>query len=132
MPYLYSTFVYHGRTDHLEDGAALNPDIHLLLDASPKRSRHADGNPADLPKLQGISGCAVWQTFHPGQQMDAWTPAHARVVGVQTHVYPETGIIRGTRWWVVDRIIRDNWPRTRPGPVAGSAGPGRRLTRPES
>jgi hypothetical protein len=46
--------------------------------------------------------------------MDGWVTDDARVVGVQTHVYPTTGIIRGTRWWVVDRIIRDNWPELAP------------------
>ena len=112
-PYMHGSTLYRGRTTHLQDAETLNSDVHLLLMAD---GLHIDSNGdlTTLPRLNGISGGSMWQTFRPGQRPDAWTPEYAEVVGVQTHVYPKTGIIRGTRWWVVEEIIRRNWPHLAP------------------
>ncbi len=53
--------------------------------------------------FRGISGCSIWKlTDFPN---DKWKVDDARIVAVQTCVYPDSGILRGTKWEYVIHVI---------------------------
>jgi hypothetical protein len=45
--------------------------------------------------------------------MDDWTPDCAKVVGVETSVYRETKVVKGTRWAGVAMLLWQNYPELR-------------------
>jgi hypothetical protein len=100
--------LYTGETSALQN---YDPRCHLLLKSSPDRNGNLVGqSPAPPDNLGGISGCPIWQLYYEGLPSKLWTPNDAVVVGVQTGVYRNGTIIKGTRWWVVEAIIRHAYP----------------------
>lgn len=88
-----------------------DPYCHILLDADPIGLQVVEGTRDDVPsRLHGMSGCAIWRGYYEGISSRHWTTNDASIVAVQTGVYNNGAIIKGTRWWVVDRIIRDAYP----------------------
>ena len=106
-PFLYIADAHQSETDTLLN---YDPKYHLLLDMAPKGVCRPDAG-LELPvRLDGMSGASIWQTYYEGLLSKAWTTNDAVVVAVQTGVDRGGTIIKGTRWWVVDKIIRDAYP----------------------
>lgn len=86
--------------------ASCAPKYHLVLNSRSAVSLDVDGAIAQPPAVPvGISGCAVW-SLGWDQGHDAWDPANARIVGIETRVYREPGLIRATGWVGVRSILR--------------------------
>jgi hypothetical protein len=83
-------------------------DLHFLLDADRNDLWLSNGTRADLPtRLDGMSGCPIWQSIWPNQDLDApWDCRCARIVGVQTSYYRQSSVIKATPWVAVAHIIR--------------------------
>lgn len=85
--------------------------FHFLLDAKRDELWWPHGTPAKLPrKLQGISGCPVWQVAWPD---GAWEPDHARIVGVQIGYYRRRSAVKATHWGAVMKLLYDSYPNLR-------------------
>jgi hypothetical protein len=102
-----------------------DPHLHFLLDAARDDIWQPDGTPATLPhRLNGISGCSIWQTEWPkGGSADSWDPQSTRVVGVQTSYYRESSLVKATPWGVVAHILYEARPDLRPA-IELNLGPG--------
>ncbi len=110
-PLSYITSPYSGQVHH---HGSYDPNFHFCLRLSTSNSGLL-GQQSDMPsKLYGISGCSLWQVYAEGMSVNLWSFRQSVVVAVQTHVNYDLGYIRGTRWWVIERIIRDNWPELAP------------------
>jgi hypothetical protein len=104
----YRTSRHRGRTSSL---AGYEPDVHLLLDMGGETRFADDLTPTELPKsLGGISGSSIWLGYSERDFAGEWTPDRAKVVAVQTCVYTDNKVIRGTRWAGVAVVIWDNFP----------------------
>jgi hypothetical protein len=115
MPFTYAAGIYKGETSGLPD---YDPQLHLLLDTNKEDVRRVDEGNAPIPsRFNGMSGCSIWQAYYEGLSSKHWTTNDAVVVAVQTGVYKGGTVVRGTRWWVVDQIIRHNYPELA-GPLA--------------
>ncbi|VTR91565.1 unnamed protein product [Gemmata massiliana] len=103
---------------HDGDGLSnFDPFTHFLLEANRANFGWADGSgAAPLPeRLNGISGCAVWQTWWPSRgRIDERRARNIKVVGVQTGHYRNRGFIKATHWGVVAELIRQSFPELRP------------------
>ena len=64
--------------------------------------------------LAGISGSSIWKTNFAAKPRDSWTPNDAKIVGVQTSVYPKAQAIKGTVWRGVATMIYKVFPELRP------------------
>jgi hypothetical protein len=65
-----------------------------------------------LPKLNGISGCSVWQVFRGGRDASRWSSTDIRIVAVQAGVYKRS--IKGARWGAVAYLPSTQYPELRP------------------
>ncbi len=107
-PFTFGAETYEGATNSLGD---YDPRLHILLHTPPEGARcEVDGPPPIPTRLNGMSGCSIWQAYYEGLLSKHWTPDDAVVVAVQTGVYKNGTIVKGTRWWVVDQIIRKCYP----------------------
>lgn len=107
-PITYMTGLFDGDIAGLSN---YDPEFHILLAAGKVGNRCVDGIQRNMPdKWNGISGCSIWQVYYEGLSSKLWTPDDAVVVAVQTGVYRGGTIIKGTRWWVVEQVIRMNYP----------------------
>jgi len=89
-------------------------NYHLLLDYSGEARDADDGATGRLPRsLGGISGSSIWLAFSERHVMDDWTSDCAKVVAVETSVYPETKVVQGTRWAGVAMVLWQNYPEIR-------------------
>jgi len=96
--------------------ANFDPTFNFLVDADRSQLVTMDGSePASLPHfLNGISGCAVWQTWWPGvDRPGAWTSQRVRIVGVQTGYYRKPQFVKATKWGYVANIIYRQFPNLR-------------------
>jgi hypothetical protein len=101
---------YSGDTKDLHKASPYDPDFHILLGTPRDGAFPVTGPDAATPDhFHGMSGCSIWQVIYEGLYPRLWTPDDAAVVAVQTGVYNGT-ITKGTRWWVVDEIIRRDYP----------------------
>lgn len=108
VPFTSFHALYQGATNTFE---AFDAAHHVLIDAAGGGEARLDTSPMQLPdRLNGMSGCSIWQVYYEGLSTKRWTPDDAVVVGVQTGVYKNGTVIRGTRWHVVDQVIRYAYP----------------------
>jgi hypothetical protein len=99
-------------TESGEDLSGFDMNFHFLLDADRNNITSLDGSPGAMPdRLEGISGCAVWQMMWPGQT--DFDPSLARIVGVQISYYRKTSIVSAVRWGVVAHVLRVRRPDLR-------------------
>jgi hypothetical protein len=69
------------------------------------------GTESELPQsLKGISGCSIWQAYYEGLPSKTWTVDDAVVVAVQTGTYRKGTVVRGTRWWLIEKVLEKNYP----------------------
>ncbi|HEV3387073.1 MAG TPA: hypothetical protein VG097_19800, partial [Gemmata sp.] len=114
-PFTFATGIYEGDTDNLGD---YDPKYHILLDTPKEGGRRVDKGDMPIPtRIHGMSGCSIWQTYYKGLSTRHWTTDDAIIVAVQTGVYRDGTIVKGTRWWVVERIIRECYPKLE-GPLS--------------
>jgi hypothetical protein len=107
-PFTFMTGILDCDSDTVPD---YDPKYHILLDTPKDGGRRMDDGDMPTPsRINGMSGCSIWQTYYEGLSSQHWTTDDAVIVGVQTGVYNGGSIIKGTRWWVVDRIIRECYP----------------------
>lgn len=118
----YGTYAFSGNTSAL---AGYNAERHFLLEATPATMLDPQGKPvvfrtrsghhANMPNdLAGVSGSSVWIIGDLRMTIDSWTQGLARIVGVQTGVYPSRGAIKFTRWNAVTTLIHSAFPDLRP------------------
>jgi len=114
VPFSVLGLAYTGSTNSFNsEEASKNYDSnrHILIDGDPADRTSSAPNALPFPSsLNGMSGCSIWQAHYPGLSPKFWTPADAVIVGVQTGVRKNGTVIQGTRWWVVDRVIREAYP----------------------
>jgi hypothetical protein len=118
----YGTYSFEGLTSGLDD---YDQERHFLLEASPSvlldhtgeqtsfrtRTGHAAFMPADL---QGISGCSVWLIGDLQQPVESWSKTTAKLVGIETGVYPRRSAIKVTRWNSITTLLYNAVPQLRP------------------
>jgi hypothetical protein len=107
-PFTYGTVLYDGKTNTFE---GYDPEVHILLTVSKSRNVDTRGAEAELPRsLEGISGSSLWQAYYQGLSSSLWTVDDAMVVAVETGTFKGGTVVKGTRWWVVNKIICKNYP----------------------
>lgn len=117
----YSTYSYAGKAEGLQ---SYDTRYHLLLEARPEQMfdmsgaemqfRTRSGHPAQMPQdLRGISGCGVWMIGDLATPCEAWRVEDARLVAVETGVFPTRGAIKATRWSAVTTLIYAAFPELR-------------------
>lgn len=118
----YGTYAFSGNTSAL---AGYNAERHFLLEATPATMLDPQGKPvvfrtrsghhANMPSdMAGVSGSSVWIIGDLRVPVDSWAQGLARIVGVQTGVYPSRGAIKFTRWNAVTTLIHSAFPDLRP------------------
>lgn len=112
---------YEGSTSALD---RYNERVHFLvaadlseamtMDGKPVEFRYRSGEPAPFPKeLGGISGGSVWLLATNPDDARKRLPGSARMIGVDTGVYPTSKCIKASRWSVVVGMLRDALPELR-------------------
>jgi hypothetical protein len=92
-----------------------DPRLHILLNSNLQSFRAADGSPLRrLSEWGGISGCSIWKLNINRENQDTWTPDQATIVAVETNTYRKGGLIRGSRWGLVVKLIHKEFPQLRP------------------
>lgn len=86
-------------------------DYNFLLDAKRDELWWPDGRTAEMPnRLDGISGCSVWQVLWPD---GTWHPDRARIVGVQVGYYRTRSAVKATHWAAVAKLLHEYHPELR-------------------
>lgn len=107
-PFTYGTVLYQGETHTF---AGYDPQLHVLLAAPKDGNVDSHGTETEMPtSLKGISGCSIWQAYYEGLPSKSWSVDDAVVVAVQTGVYRNGTVVRGTRWWIIEKILSKNYP----------------------
>ena len=105
--FTYGTILYQGDSSTFE---GYNRNLHVLLTAPKERNVDSHGAETEMPtSLKGISGCSIWQAYYEGLPSRSWTVDDAVVVAVQTGVYRGGTVVRGTRWWLIEKILAKNY-----------------------
>jgi hypothetical protein len=106
--FTYGTTLYQGDTGTFE---GYDPKLHVLLTAPKDGNVDSHGAETEIPaSLKGISGSSIWQAYYEGLPSRSWTADDAVVVAVQTGVYRGGTVVRGTRWWIIEKILSKNYP----------------------
>lgn len=117
----YGTYAFQGSSSGL---LGYDPDRHFLLEASPATLVDHEGEPMQLrwrsghsarmpDDLAGISGCSVWAIGDFRNPVKAWSPDSARIVGIETSVFPRAGAIKATRWNAITTLLHGVFPDLR-------------------
>jgi hypothetical protein len=86
---------------------------HVVLNYNRANTVPETRNAKTLPKkLHGVSGGAIWRGYF--RPTNSLKPGQAKLVAVQTCVYPVTNAIRGTTLDAIARLIQITWPDVRP------------------
>jgi hypothetical protein len=110
-PYTRITRLYQGRTVSFDEYDCRR---HVLLDHTNVSTLAPTSLKSDQPDgVHGISGCSIWQVFRDGDSIDSWIPEKARIIGVETGVFKDGRIVKGTRWAFVYHIIYTCFPELR-------------------
>ena len=119
-PFQYLTYAYEGETENL---SGYKQKYHLLLsaqvgetdnDGKPINFADRNGVPLQFPKdLGGISGCSIWKICENDKPLQEWIRYRPKIVAVQTGVYSEAQIIKGTRWVAVSTLLYHAFPDLR-------------------
>lgn len=76
-------------------------DLFLQL---PREAMTQAGEIVDIPPIQGMSGCAIWQLREPGDS-DLWSPdRELRLVGIQSSARIGS-YFRGKHWVYIERLL---------------------------
>lgn len=106
------TSFYAGPVDKL---ASFTEGRHFLLRYDREDYTHMFGSNHGLPQsLCGLSGASIWKTGIVDVEAASWNVSHAKIVGIQTNVYA-SGIIQGTRWHAIEKMLTTRYPSMRPG-----------------
>lgn len=108
--FTYRTGLYYGTTSGFRSYSA---DYHILLGLGNDPRDADDRSKTSLPRLGGISGSSIWLGFSENHVYDDWTPRDAKVVAVQTKVYPDRKVVQGTRWFAVACVLWQRFPDLR-------------------
>ncbi|MFN7139457.1 MAG: hypothetical protein ACK4UN_08970 [Limisphaerales bacterium] len=81
----------------------------VRLPCGPREGQEdANGRPATLPDPHGMSGTAVWRSGRVAAASGAaWSPDHARIVGIVHTWDQQTATLVATRIEVLRDFIRD-------------------------
>lgn len=81
----------------------VEPTLDLFLQL-PREAIAQAGVIVDIPPIQGISGCAIWQLRETGDD-ELWSPERAlRLVGVQSSARAGS-YFRGKRWAYIRSLL---------------------------
>jgi len=107
--------IYSGETSHLSD---YDTQAHLLLSTPYEDAELLAEAEVPIPsRVHGMSGCSIWQVFYNGLSPEHWTTDDAVIVGIQTGVYTNGDVTKGTRWSIIFQFLRDKFPELR-GPLS--------------
>ncbi|MFZ4662296.1 MAG: hypothetical protein ACOYNY_35135 [Caldilineaceae bacterium] len=116
-PLQVMSYMYTGDTDNI---ANYNAKHHFLLssktgfldiDGEPMKLIGKDEKFLNLPRdLGGISGCSIWQIGTSEIPLEQWNSKRAKIVGIQTSVFPENKVIKVTRWSAVASLLYEAYP----------------------
>ncbi len=119
-PFQFLTYAYDGETDML---SGYQQKYHVLLsaqaggvdnDGKPVIFADRNGNSLSFPKdLGGISGCSIWKIGQYNKPLSDWKSYRPKIVAVQTSVYSDAQIIKGTRWAAVSSLLYKAFPDLR-------------------
>ena len=119
-PFQFLTYAYDGETENL---SGYQQKYHLLLsaqeggtdnDGKPIIFADRNGAPLRFPKdLGGISGCSIWKISEYNKPLSAWKRYRPKIVAVQTSVFSNAYIIKGTRWVAVSTLLYQVFPDLR-------------------
>lgn len=109
-PHYFLSYPYQGDVSQLPE---YDSGCHLLLHGQPSDAVAIVGS-GNLPKLNGISGCSIWKTNYLAIGPEDWTPAHAKIVAVETGVYRVEKAIKATIWKSVATLIYKAFEDLRP------------------
>jgi len=120
-PLEYTAIQYGGSPKQIE---GYQPRLHIILDANSEGTTLIDGSRGQFFKpngslaafprdMKGISGCPVWLIGDHRLPLTHWDNMPVRVVGIETCVYQETGVIRATKWIAVTTLIHEAFPELR-------------------
>ena len=112
----FITHAYSGSTTGLEN---FDASVHVVLNAGSADHRNDKGEEISWPDrlnrfLPGISGCGIWKLCREGELPALPDPAHSRLVAVETGVFSDRGIVKGTKWSVVAALIQESFPDLKP------------------
>ena len=76
-----------------------DPGVHLVVGYERQGCSAFSNQPALLPKVNGMSGCGIWQIleWNP-QRIESWEPRHCKLVAIQHSWDEKRNYIKGT--WV--------------------------------
>jgi len=81
-----------------------NPAQDLFFKLEKEARELFSGKDVEVPKLQGASGCVIWEMSPYDGPL--WTPQRAlKAVGIQRSQKPHDGWFRATRWLPVAQLI---------------------------
>ena len=119
-PFQFLTYAYEGNTGNLDK---YQQKYHLLLsaqeggtdnDGKPISFADRNGAPLRFPKdLGGISGCGIWKIGEYDKPLPEWIHYRPKIAAVQTSVYSDVHIIKGTRWMAVSTLLHHAFPDLR-------------------
>jgi len=111
LPMVYSTEIYQGPISTFR---TYDKRFHFLLCVPIDGAVPIAGSTRPRAnRIQGISGCSVWRTVGSSSDRTNWTPAEAKVVGVQSSEYSDRKVAKCIRWSVVLSIIWLFFPEIR-------------------
>jgi hypothetical protein len=98
-----------------------NPKYSIVLDANSAFSTSKEGDQAlmsnlsanaqdTLKDLKGMSGGPVWIIATSGTNPASWKRDFPKLIGVQIGIFPESDLLRVTKWECVIKFIRLGWP----------------------
>ncbi|MBW1731735.1 MAG: hypothetical protein JRH08_12630 [Deltaproteobacteria bacterium] len=114
VPLHFITYGYGGTTQGL---GSYHQRFHLLLAWSPPHTRgrskiHKEAASisqevfVNFPEgLSGMSGCSVWKLASHRDCPDTASMGSQRIVALQTGLYPESRIVKATKWTVVLALL---------------------------
>jgi hypothetical protein len=92
----FATFLYCGERGliHLPKEAR---GVAVLLDYGQSTTENDDGRAVPPPNPDNMSGGGIWRIAANGSELDKWNLSDLKLIGIQSAVYGQEQVLRGTR-----------------------------------
>jgi hypothetical protein len=92
----FASFIYGGERGNIP---STNSDkgVGIFLDYGTHSTRDDAGRSVLPPAPYGMSGGGIWRIASSGIEMTTWSIAALKLIGIQSGVYPDHQVLRGTR-----------------------------------
>jgi hypothetical protein len=91
-----ASFIYGGEKGNIPWTDA-DRGVGILLDYGPSSTRDDAGQPKAPPAAFGLSGGGMWRIAEHGCDMGTWTIRDLKLIGIQSAIYSDFHVLRGTR-----------------------------------